>query len=215
MKAYDLLVFDWEGTLNDSAAHMKDCITSAMGELGLSVRNLDDLPEYLGLDASSLFKLLCADQPADIQVLLVQKFRQHYFVRTREFSLFPEVKAELHRLHEAGYLLAIATGMSRSALDMALEQTNINSLITISRTADQTFNKPHPQMLIEIMDEMGVTPERTLMIGDTVSDMQLAKNAGTQVVAISHFHDIHSTLHEHAPILCIRSLVELREYLGS
>jgi phosphoglycolate phosphatase len=126
------------------------------------------------------------DVPAEKHALLADRYRHHYFAQQHSLSLFPGVLEMLHSLRERGYLMAVATGKSRRGLDEALKNVSLQGMFDTTRTADQTRGKPHPQMLHEIFEELAVEPARTLMVGDTTHDLELARNAGCPSVAVTY-----------------------------
>jgi phosphoglycolate phosphatase len=120
----------------------------------------------------------------------------------------------LERLAAEGYLLAVATGKSRVGLDRSLGETGLQDLFHATRCADETFSKPHPQMLLELMDELGVAAGRTLMVGDTVYDLQMALNARAYALAVCHGVHPPERLLDLGPLACLESLGEIPEWLA-
>lgn len=185
-RAYDLVVFDWDGTLYDSTALIVRCIQSACADLGLPVPAQKDAAYVIGLGLhDALAHVAPTLEPARVPELGL-RYRHHYFNRQHELSLFEGVLPMLQTLKGRNHWLAVATGKSRSGLDEALTHVELQGVFDGSRTADETISKPHPRMLLELMREFGVEPERTLMIGDTTHDLQLALNAGAHSVAVSY-----------------------------
>jgi phosphoglycolate phosphatase len=109
----------------------------------------------------------------------------------------------------------VATGKSRQGLDRAFEASGLGALFHASRTADETFSKPHPAMLLELIDEFAVEPSRTLMIGDTTHDLLMAKNAGAPAIGVSYgAHPIEALVAE-APLALVHSVEELHQWLNT
>lgn len=185
-RQFDLIVFDWDGTLFDSTALIVSCIQSACEDLGLP-RPSDSVAAYvIGMGLHEALAHAVPQLPRDRVPEMAQRYRHHYFARQHELTLFPGSLDLLSGLKARHHWLAVATGKSRQGLDEALASVELRSLFDATRTADETASKPHPQMLLELMREFGVAPERTLMIGDTTHDLQLAANAGAASVAVSY-----------------------------
>lgn len=185
-RAYDLVVFDWDGTLYDSTALIVRCIQDACADLALPVPGPAAASYVIGLGLhDALAHVAPTLDPARVPEL-GQRYRHHYFARQHELSLFEGALPLLADLKSRHHWLAVATGKSRQGLNEALAHSALHGLFDATRTADETASKPHPLMLQELMAEFGVAPERTLMIGDTTHDLQLAENAGTHSVAVSY-----------------------------
>jgi len=145
---------------------------------------------------------------------LVERYRRHYAQHQNDLSLFPGVLEVLQRLRQRNHWLAVATGKSRQGLDEALAAVELRGVFDATRTADETRSKPHPQMLHELMAEFGVAPERTLMIGDTTHDLDLAQNAGAAGLAVTYGAHPPEGLARRAPLASVDSVAELREWLA-
>lgn len=184
-RRFDLIAFDWDGTLFDSTALITRCIQSAAADLGLPVPSDEAASHVIGLGLTEALQHAVPSLSADRYPELGQRYRHHYFSRQHELVLFPGTLEMLHALKQRNHWLAVATGKSRRGLDEALHTVQLQGLFNATRTADETAGKPHPLMLQELMAELGVAPERTLMVGDTTHDLQLARNAGTASVAVS------------------------------
>jgi phosphoglycolate phosphatase len=215
VRKFDLLVFDWDGTLIDSAAAIVSAIQAAISELNWEPRSNRDLRNIIGLGWLEACRVLYPDY-ADAEFERLRAFYKNHFhtgLLQPSAALFEGVAELLQTLTEQGYLLAIATGKSRAGLDRDLQQTGLQRWIVTSRCADETTSKPHPQMLLEIMDELMIAASRTLMIGDTEYDMEMARNAGTAAVAVSY--GVHETerLLTYQPLACIRGINELLDIL--
>jgi phosphoglycolate phosphatase len=141
------------------------------------------------------------------------RYRHHYFERQHELTLFPGALEMLHALKARQQRIAVATGKARRGLDAALETVQLKSLFDATRTADETASKPNPLMLLELIRECGTTPERTLMVGDTTHDLQLAVNAGTPCVGVSYGAHDHESFAEFKPLFVAHSTHELRDWL--
>lgn len=185
-RRFDLIVFDWDGTLMDSTAHITHAIQAACRDLGLPVPPRERASHVIGLGLIDAMRTVCPNLPEARYHEMIQAYRHHYLAGGEVIELFDGVKEGIAALKQAGYMLAVATGKSRAGLDRALSATGIGSHFLITRTADECHSKPHPQMLHEITAQLGVSPERTLMVGDTTHDLQMANNAGTLSVGVSY-----------------------------
>jgi phosphoglycolate phosphatase len=185
-RAYDLIVFDWDGTLYDSTGLIVRCIQSACQDLGVPVPAPSEAAYVIGLGLHDALAHVAPTLPAERVPELGRRYRQHYVQRQHELSLFDGTLPLLATLKARNHWLAVATGKSRQGLNEALEHVDLRGVFDGTRTADETASKPHPLMLQQLIAEFGVQPERTLMIGDTTHDLQLASNAGTHSVAVSY-----------------------------
>ncbi|WP_306564397.1 HAD family hydrolase [Aquabacterium sp.] len=185
-RSYDLIVFDWDGTLFDSTALIARSIQLACEDMGLPVPARHEAAYVIGLGLHDALAHVAPTLPADQVPAMGQRYRHHYFRQQGELSLFDGTVELLQALKARHHWLAVATGKSRQGLNEALTHVELRGMFDGTRTADETASKPHPLMLQELMAEFGVDPERTLMIGDTTHDLQLALNAGTHSVAVSY-----------------------------
>ena len=184
-RRYDLIVFDWDGTLFDSTALIARCIQAAAADLDLPVPSDEAASHVIGLGLTEALQHAVPSLPAARYPELGQRYRHHYFNRQHELVLFDGTLEMLQALKARNHWLAVATGKSRRGLDEALQTVQLHGLFDATRTADETAGKPHPRMLLELMAAIGAAPGRTLMVGDTTHDLQLARNAGTASVAVS------------------------------
>jgi phosphoglycolate phosphatase len=214
-KPYQLLVFDWDGTLMDSAARIVSCLRGAIADTGAEERDEAALRDIIGL---GLEEAIAALYPAAGQ-RFVTDFRDAYRVHFLErdatpSALFPGMTELLAGLGAAGFWMAVATGKSRRGLDRVLEETGVGRHFLATRCADETFSKPHPAMLREIMDELGLMPADTLMIGDSEYDMLMASNAGTDRLGVTYGVHGSDRLGQHAPVALLDDLRVLPEWLS-
>ncbi len=184
-RAYDLVVFDWDGTLYDSTGFIVQCIQAACADLSLPVPERSAAAYVIGLGLHDALAHVAPTLAPERVPELGHRYRHHYFRKQHELTLFDGVIDLLQMLKTRNHWLAVATGKSRQGLNEALQHVSLHGLFDATRTADETASKPHPMMLHELMAELGVEPERTLMIGDTTHDLQLAQNAGTPALAVS------------------------------
>lgn len=185
-RRFDLIAFDWDGTLYDSTRLIARCIQAAVVDVGGARPSENDAAWVIGLGLAEALARAAPDVPKEKYVELGHRYRYHYLQHQDDLVLFDGVLPMLDALRARGHKLAVATGKSRRGLNEALATVALRDLFDASRTADETFGKPHPRMLLELMEELDVTPERTLMIGDTTHDLQLALNAGCASVGVSY-----------------------------
>ena len=210
---FDLIVFDWDGTLFDSTGLIVRCIQEACRDLGATVPSDTDAAYVIGLGLQDALRHAVPDLPAERYPELGNRYRHHYFARQHELSMFPGTLEMLQALKARHHWLAVATGKGRHGLDEALAHAQLKGLFDGTRTADETASKPDPRMLNELMREFGAEPERTLMIGDTTHDLQLAANAGTPRVAVSYGAHDHEAFADFAPLAIAHSTRELHDWL--
>jgi len=212
-RRYGLLVFDWDGTLIDSAAAIVACIQGAARDLGLPVPDDARASHVIGLGLHDALSYAIPGLPASEYGRVVERYRHHYLALDPQISLFPGTGEMLARLRHRGHVLAIATGKSQAGLARALEATGLRPFFAASRCADQCASKPAPDMLEELMDQLDMEPETTLMIGDTVHDLQMAASAGVAAVAVSHGAHPKQNLVALGPLVCVDNTMELAQWL--
>ena len=210
---FDLIVFDWDGTLSDSTAMIARCIQASCADLGLPVPSDRDASYVIGLGLRDALMHAAPTLPQERYGELALRYRTHYLARQHDLSLFDGALALLEELRQRRHLLAVATGKSRAGLDDALATTRLHGLFNATRTADETAPKPHPLMLQELMAETGIEPKRTLMIGDTTHDLQLAANAGVAAVAVSYGAHPVEDMRRHAPLFVAHTPQQLHQWL--
>ncbi|WP_050416444.1 HAD-IA family hydrolase [Azoarcus sp. CIB] len=184
-KRFDLIVFDWDGTLMDSAAAIVNAIVAASRDLNLPEPSEARARYVIGLGLADALRHAVPDLPEADYPRMVERYRYHYLARDHELSLFPGAYEMIEELSAAGRMLAVATGKSRLGLSRALECSGLGAFFHCTRCADECFSKPHPAMLEEIMNELGVARDRTLMVGDTTHDLQMARNAGVAGLGVA------------------------------
>ena len=197
-RRFDLIVFDWDGTLFDSTRLIARCIQSACADVGTAVPSDRDASYVIGLGLGDALRHAAPDLPRERYGELADRYRHHYFASQDEIVL----KVRNHRL-------AVATGKTRRGLDQALAGSPLAGLFDATRTADETRGKPDPLMLVELMREIGASADRTLMVGDTTHDLQLAANAGCASVAVSFGAHAHDAFAAHAPLHVAHSTADL------
>lgn len=213
-KQFDFIVFDWDGTLMDSTATIVKCIQASAKDLGLPIPDERAAAFVIGLSLSDAMQAVMPDVDPKYYPKMVERYRYHYLAKDHELPLFPGVREMLSELSHEGYFLAVATGKSRVGLNRALHSANLLSSFDATRCADETFSKPHPAMLQELTRELGQDMKRTLMIGDTTHDLQMAANAGAASVAVEYGAHDASFLHELAPMYSAKTVEELHVWLS-
>lgn len=212
-RQYDLIAFDWDGTLFDSTAIITRCIQNAVRDVGGTVPSDKEAAYVIGMGLMQALAHAAPDVPADRYPALGERYRHHYMAHQNDLSLFVGVLDLLTALKRRHHWLAVATGKSRRGLDEVLHTVQLKGVFDGSRTADETAGKPHPRMLQELMREFGVEPERTLMIGDTTHDLQMALNAGCASVGVSYGAHEPGAFHALQPRHVAHSVRDLHNWL--
>lgn len=212
-RRFELLVFDWDGTILDSAAAIVSAIQAASRDLGLPEPSDERARHVIGLGLQDALQHAVPElAPADYP-RMVDRYRHHYLSGDRELSLFVGIEPLLRELAADGYMLAVATGKSRLGLNRALAHAQLEQVFHGSRCADECHSKPHPQMLHELLDEFGMVPEQAVMIGDTTHDLLMARNARVAGVGVTYGAHPRQALHEAEPLACVDSVAELAAWL--
>jgi phosphoglycolate phosphatase len=212
-RRFDLIAFDWDGTLFDSTALIQRCIQQAVVDVGGALPSDRDASYVIGMGLMQALAHAAPDVPKERYPELGARYRHHYLARKDDLSLFEGVLDLLTELKQRQHCLAVATGKSRHGLDDALQTAELKGLFDGSRTADETAGKPHPRMLLELMSEFGASPQRTLMVGDTTHDLQMARNAGCPSVAVSYGAHEPEAFHALQPLFVAHSVPELQAWL--
>ncbi len=203
---YDLIVFDWDGTLMDSERKIVRCMSAAAADVGIADPGADAIRQIIGLGLDEAMEQLYPQAPAALRKRLVERYREHFLeLDQTEMLLFPGVEEGLAGLSQNGFLLAVATGKARRGLNRVLEETGTARYFAATRCADEAFSKPHPQMLDDILEQTGVPRDRALMVGDTTYDMLMARNAGVGALAVSYGVHSRRQLLECEPLGCVDS----------
>jgi phosphoglycolate phosphatase len=212
-RRFDLIVFDWDGTLFDSTALIVRCIQAACADCGVAVPSTRDASYVIGLGLVDAMRHAAPGLPRERYMELAERYRHHYFAAQHEVTLFDGTLPMLQALRARQHWLGVATGKSRRGLDEALATVALHGVFDATRTADETSPKPHPQMLHELMRAFGVDPGRTLMIGDTTHDLQLAANAGTASLGVSYGAHESDSFEAFGPLHVAHSVGELHAWL--
>jgi len=212
-RQFDLIAFDWDGTLFDSTGLIARCIQSACVDLGVPVPSDEAARYVIGMGLIEALQHAVPGLPRNRYDELRERYRVHYFARQHELVLFEGTLDMLAALKARNHWLTVATGKSRVGLDEALKTSALRGVFDATRTADETQSKPHPRMLLELMREFGVDPARTLMIGDTTHDLQMAVNAGVPSVAVSYGAHEPASFGEFPTLHVAHSVPDLHQWL--
>jgi len=209
---YRLIVFDWDGTIIDSASTIAECIRSAAADLALEVPSVEQARQVIGLGLHDALRGAVPGLAAERTPEFVARYREHFHAREDRMGLFPGMR-ELIASLSTRHVLGIATGKSRRGLDRALEATGLRGYFRASRCADETQPKPHAAMLLELMEQLEVPAGRALMIGDTSHDLEMARAAGVDALAVTYGAHPEAGLRACGPRDCVASVAELRQWL--
>ena len=210
---YRLLVFDWDGTIIDSANTIAECIRLAAADVGLPVPTKEQASHVIGLGLHDALRHAVPDLTPEGVQEFVERYREHFRASEHTMDLFAGMR-ELLKSLQSERILGIATGKSRRGLDRSLDATGLRPYFRASRCADETHPKPHPAMLLELMDELDVAAERALMIGDTSHDLDMARAAGVDALAVTYGAHAEEGLRSCQPRACVASVTELQRWLS-
>ena len=209
---YRLIVFDWDGTIIDSASTIAACMQDAARDLGVAVPPLERARHVIGLGLHDAMRIAVPEVPAQRYPEFVASYRKHFLARKDAMRLFDGMRSLLEEL-SGRHVLAVATGKSRAGLDRDLEFHKLKPLFASSRCADETNPKPHPAMLIELMDELGVDSQASLMIGDTSHDLEMARAASVDALAVTYGAHAEDGLRACQPLHCVNDVPALQRWL--
>ena len=211
---FDLIIFDWDGTLVDSIDWIVQCIQQAAAHYDCPVPESQAAKDIIGLSIENAMETLFPQVTQEVRTKLAAHYGQHFFAKQiGSNDLFPGVSDMLQHFKQAGFLLAVATGKKSSGLAKAIDATGVADLFCTTRCSDQTASKPNPLMIDEIVAELGVSKQRTLMVGDSVHDLQMALNARVASVGVTcgaHSADI---LKQYQPLRCLSFATELTDII--
>ena len=183
---FELIIFDWDGTLSDSVGLITDLMIQSFLLHNVSPPSRMEVADILGIKLSEAFKILLKEKDQNASELILNSYIDLYNQSSNKVKLFDGVELGIKELHRYGYKIAIATGGGRNYLDSCLAQTSIKDYINVTKTSDDCFSKPHPQMCNEILNELIIEPEKSIVIGDSIHDLQMAKNAGISSLAVTY-----------------------------
>lgn len=212
-RRFELIVFDWDGTLMDSTGAIVNSIKAAATDLGIDPPSEERARHIIGLGLIDALRHALPDLPAERYQDVALRYRHHYLAQDQDLLLFDGAEALIGELADAGYMLAVATGKTRAGLNRAFEVSGLGPRFHASRCADECHSKPHPQMLEELMTEFGVAAESTLMIGDTTHDLLMARNAGVAALGVAYGAHPRASLEAETPLFCAADVDELAQWL--
>ncbi len=214
-RQFDLLIFDWDGTLMDSTAAIAGSIRKACADLDLPVPTQQEASHIIGLGLTNAIAELLPDLPTDEYPRLIERYRYHFLREDSLLTLFDGVSAAIPRLHQAGHTMTVATGKNRAGLERALDASRLRPYFHATRCADESLSKPDPAMIFELMEAFGVPAGRTLMIGDTSHDLLMAKNAGVASIGAGYGAHTKESLREFSPLFIADDFVGLSQWLNA
>ncbi len=213
---FKLLIFDWDGTLMDSVMRIVACVQASAEDLSLPVPAESAARDIIGLGLDEAMARLFPESDAKEKSRVVERYRHHYlFANKIPTPLFDGAYEVVEKLQSEGYLLAVATGKGRTGLNRVLDQSKLGQLFHTTRSVDEARSKPDPDMLLQILDELGVDADKALMIGDTEYDMNMANNAGVKALGVSYgVHDKQRVL-ACSPLACVDNIAEIPVWLAN
>jgi len=209
---YPLIVFDWDGTLIDSASTIVECIQQAAGDMGLEVPQRSRASHVIGLGLHDSLRIAVPQLAPQRYAEFAGFYRKHFLAREASMRLFAGMEDLLNALVKS-HTLAVATGKSRKGLERSLEATGTRRYFTASRCADETRPKPHPAMLLELTKELRISVENSLMIGDTSHDLEMARGAGVDALAVTYGAHPEPALRACGPLGCFSDVTSLHAWL--
>ncbi len=211
---YNLIVFDWDGTLMDSMAAIVFAIQQSARDLHLREPTEREAKNVIGLGLTEAFQHVWPELEKGQYPDLIHAYRQNYLKNDGALGFYAGIFPLLEILKKQGKTLAVATGKSRVGLNRALKNTQSAAFFALTKTADECFSKPHPQMLLEIMEELNFSPKETLMVGDSIHDVLMAHSAQVDCAAVSYGAFSKEELAKCNPRFLCGSVVELAEVLA-
>ncbi|MGB5261438.1 MAG: HAD-IA family hydrolase [Gammaproteobacteria bacterium] len=207
------IVFDWDGTLMDSESQIVHCLHASIADLGLAPMDDDTVKNIIGLGLREAIDTLVPGRDADFHRAFVEAYREHWFAHGGS-ELFAGAREVLDLLKANDILLGVATGKARRGLVRVLGETGLNDYFDATRCSDEAISKPHPQMLLEVMEELSVSPQETVMVGDTEYDMEMATHAGAAKIAVRS--GVHSAdrLSRHDPLVCLNNVADMPAWMS-
>ncbi|GMR18827.1 MAG: HAD-IA family hydrolase [Gammaproteobacteria bacterium] len=211
---YELVIFDWDGTLMDSEAKIIRCFEQAMADVGLASPGASEIRQIIGLGLKEAITQLLPEASDQTGLDVAGQYRQHFLHYDQTpMEFFPNVRENLRQLASHGYMMAVATGKARRGLDRILKEWDMETRFVATRCADEAFSKPHPRMLEDLLQQTGISAQRAIMVGDTTFDMEMASNAGAHGLAVSYGAHDREQLLAYAPQACVDSFDEVRAWL--
>ena len=213
-ESIECIVFDWDGTLMDSEAQIVHCLHAAIADLGLEPMDDATVRNIIGLGLKEAIDALVPGRDAGFHQAFVEAYREHWFAHDGS-DLFEGARDVLQLLRSNDIRLGIATGKARRGLVRVLGETGLEAYFDATRCSDETTSKPHPQMLLEVMQELSVSPQQTVMVGDTEYDMEMATNAGAAKIAVRSGVHAEERLRRHKPLVCLDSVTDMPAWMSA
>lgn len=213
MKRYKAVIFDWDGTVMDSTHSIVEAIQGACADVGLPIPPAEEASWVIGLSLESALYRCVPTLTAEQLPLFLERYRFHFLSRDPHLKLFDGMLDLLGALQQRDVTLGVATGKSRVGLDRVLGNMQLGGYFTATRCADESFSKPHPAMLLELMEELSLEPHAVLMVGDTSHDIQMATAAGVDSMAVTYGAHQKSILLKAEPTIMVSSVREMRSWL--
>jgi len=211
---YDLIIFDWDGTIANSAGIIIESIKQVCASKQIPTPTDQTISSIIGLGLSEGFRKIFPHMNPAQQKEIEHLYREEYLKRVNDICLFDGVEVGIKGLASQGYYLAVATGKSRRGLNNALNKSNLNEFFKITKTMDECFSKPHPQMVNEILDAFMVEPPRAVMIGDSSHDLEMANNAMIDSIGVSYGAQVESQLKQYNPKVIVDNSYDLFSWLN-
>ena len=213
MKPYRVVVFDWDGTIMDSTHSIVTAIQGACTDLELPVPAASEARWVIGLSLESALRRAVPQLTAAQYPLFLQRYRAHFLRLDPDLTLFDGMTGLFDELRARGARLAVATGKSRVGLDRVLAKLGLRGTFAATRCADESYGKPHPGMLLELMQELDIEPGHMVMVGDTAHDIEMAHAAQVDGVAVDYGAHDRETLLMSRPNVLLSSVGDLRAWL--
>lgn len=214
MMKYELLIFDWDGTLMDSESKIVNCFKAACHDAGVGEISAEKVKSIIGLGLLESVQTLFPQHGNKQWNDIVEAYRQHFlFCDKTEMEFFPGVLQGLEEMEKAGYMLAVATGKARRGLNRVLDEWDLHHRFITTRCSDEALSKPHPKMLEDILDYTGLNVAQAVMIGDTLYDMEMAQALNMDRVAVTYGVHSKDTLLAYQPVNCFAQFQELMDWL--
>ncbi|WP_198551842.1 HAD-IA family hydrolase [Pseudoalteromonas sp. 78C3] len=212
IKKYKLVIFDWDGTVMDSVTKIVNCIRSSAESLNLVPPSDEAIKNIIGMSLEKAIDVLFPDNVAQHQAL-ISGYKYQYSVDTTPTPVFANVVSVLNALKEQGIVLAVATGKGRGGLERLLEQSQLRHFFSATRTSDEALSKPSADMLYQLLEELGISAQDAVMIGDTQIDMTMAKAAGMDRIGVTMGVHNAQQLNKLSPVATVDNYLQLQQVL--
>ncbi|HDY93776.1 MAG TPA: HAD family hydrolase [Pseudoalteromonas sp.] len=212
IKKYKLVIFDWDGTVMDSVTKIVNCIRSSAESLNIVPPSDEAIKNIIGMSLEKAIDVLFPDNVAQHQAL-ISGYKYQYSVDTTPTPVFADVVSVLNALKEQGIVLAVATGKGRGGLERLLDQSQLRHFFSATRTSDEAQSKPSPDMLYQLLEELGISAQDAVMIGDTQIDMTMAKAAGMDRIGVTMGVHNAQQLNKLSPVATVDNYLQLQQVL--